>query len=486
MKTKSKITALCVLLFLMSCSDENFLNLSGSNESTKIQLTQEEATSIAFDEAGDIQENDACAILTDFVNALNKPITRSVNPDVRIKVCSKYYVNEDKEVITRSKVTNPLLYEMEVLQSGKRSFAIVSGDERAPKVLVYIPEIVDEKYKNSVDYQMIVALAKQSLIKDVDRVEQIKSEYRAKTIAKISKELGIAESDEIHLCDIADKLIVSGETTRADNNAIQNLPTQVVSYKGPFSKTAWDQEAPYNRELDIKPVDMGFFVEQTNVPAGCGVIALAELMVAVQPQMTVLGTTMDWNALTQTPTLMESIPGQGGGSPAATLNMAGKLIKSIYDATGSYPKWGYNSNSDYCVLGSSTPTTNMCNYIDIYTYHDLARNFDADVVLSSLNQNHPVFMYGPHSTRPAETNGAWSTSIHAFMIDGYAICKKKIRTIVQSYDLYWHANLGWGPDAKAYFNVSQDLNCVIKYSTNFSDNILETKNLTIIPNIRKK
>ena len=464
MKTKVLLlwSAMVALFFLFSCNSEEE---SGFEDSVPvISLSQEELVSILYDNPGEIEESEAISLVSDFLEALNaENATRSSN-NVSLKVSDKiYYINKEKDQVdTRSSTTSEIklpIYEVSISGSGSTGVAYVSADERYPEVIIYTPETSDddEAFIES-GAIFLTEWAKASALDEVLKVEQLQENYHATTVAKISKKLGIAESEVIYE-NIKDHLSVNGQpVTRA--TPVSGPPTQLITSKGPFVPVQWNQDSPYNRALPA-PLPTAW---QSNVYTGCSTTAIAQLLTACRPTLTVEGVQINWDLLTDKPkaTIYDS---------SAKLDMLGKLFKWIYSelqATPIYDSNGQHTGTSVYTYMSDRFMTNYLNGGDLISY-------DPDVLLHSLNDNKPSWISGQN---------------HAFIVDGYIVCKKKsnlsnIETradIVKVYDMYWHINLGWGGSYNGYYKLNQDTNVDIEAGSR----TYNTQYLKIKANLSKK
>lgn len=464
MKTKILLlwSAMTMMFFLFSCNSEEESVLE--NSEPVISLTQEELVSILFDNPGEIEESKAISLVSDFIEDLNTENTTRSSKNVSLKVSDKfYYANDENNLAdTRSSSTSKIklpIYEVSITDAGYTGVAYVSADERYPEVIVYTPEVSND---NEVFIEsgaiFLTEWAKASALDEVLKVEQIRENYHATTVAKISQELGIPESEIIYE-NIKDHLSVNGQpVTRA--TPVSGPPTQLITSKGPFVPVQWNQDSPYNRALPT-PLPTAW---QSNVYTGCSTTAIAQLLTACRPTLTIEGTLINWDILTNKPkaTIYDS---------STKLDMLGKLFKWIYnelDATPIYDSNGNHTGTSVYTYMSDRFMTNYLNGSDLISY-------DPDVLLHSLNDHKPSWISGQN---------------HAFIVDGYIVCQKpsniptvKTRAdIIKVYDMYWHINLGWGGNYNGYYKLNQDTNVDIEAGSR----TYNTQYLKIKANLSKK
>lgn len=455
-------SVMVMMFFLFSCNSEE--ESVSDNWDPVISLSQEELVSILFDNPEELEESEAINLVSNFLEALNAEKTTRSSKNVSLKVSDKfYYADRDTNQIDTkssfiSKITLPI-YEVSITDAGFTGVAYVSADERYPEVLVYTPKASgdDEAFIES-GAVFLTEWAKASALDEILKVEQIRENYRTATVAKISQELGIPESEVIY-DNIKDRLSVNGEpVTRA--TPVPGPPTQLVTSRGPFVPVQWYQDSPYNRDLPV-PLPTA---SQSNVYTGCATTAIAQLLTACRPTLTIEGTRIDWDILTDTPeaTIFDS---------STKLDMLGKLFKWIYEELEARPI--YDSNGNH--TGTSVFTSMSDQFMRTYLNGGNLIDYDPDVLLSSMNAYKPSWISGQN---------------HAFIIDGYIICQKASRAfeietradIVKMYDMYWHINLGWGGDYDGYYKLKPDTHVDIEAGSR----TYNTQYLQIKANLSKK
>lgn len=452
---------LAIMFFFSSCDSEEESIMK--NNKTLISLSQEEFVSILFDNPQELEESEAINLVSDFLAALNaNSTTRNNSQKASLQISDKLYYSADNQSNTRTSFTSEVklpVYEVSITDAGHTGVAYVSADERYPEVIVYAPEASgDEEVFMESGAAFLTEWAKASALNEVLKVEQIQEEYHKSTVAKISKALSIPESEVVY-DNIKDYLSVNGESiTRS--TAVSGPPTQLVTSKGPFVPVQWNQDSPYNRNLPA-PLPTAW---QSHVYTGCATTAIAQLFTACRPTLTIEGTLIDWDILTDNPkaTIYDS---------PDKLDMLGKLFKWIYDELGAMPSYDANGNhtgTGVYTYKSDNLMTNYLNGGDLISYAP-------DVLLYSLNSYKPSWISGQN---------------HAFIVDGYIICHKpsniaKVETradIVKVYDMYWHINLGWGGNYNGYYKLNKDTNVDIEAGSK----TYNTQYLSIKANLSKK
>lgn len=484
-------------LFVVSCTDvveDNICNTDIQTE--KLILTPEEYVSIAYDDPKELSENDIKDIMNDFryINSdFNKqPLTKSSNAS-NTSIVNKYYLTGHDDTFTRtmtrsvdSVVMTVPIYEVESSNedSGK-DFAIICGDERAPKVLFYA-----HNYDSSVginpEMQYLMELAKRSAISDIKLIENIKSDKRESTLDKVSKELSIPKE---HITkDIIEKQTISIDDVATKSNPVGGLPigklTRLTSKVGPLSKIGWTQVSPYNTQMPIDQISDGISVYTGNIDVGCANIGVATLLSIVRPSM--VGVTasgrqilIDWDYLTSKEYIYFDEHDPVNSSPVRMIEMAGSLLRAIYDGTKSNPHKamvdGYDEDLNKikveAVISTVTEPQKMIDYLETMVDHSGNRKFDPTLAKHSLQNLKPVLLYGNGHYTDSNNNAINEAPYnenpgHAWVIDGYCTTKKSGQV---TDDLYWSVNMGWGTNSfKVYFkteNSFKDCDVTFLYSS---------------------
>lgn len=516
MKKNFLFLAALAFLLITSCTDNSLFNGDEANiqKLPSVTLTEDEIVSIAFDNVEELTSENVLTIFKSFVEAKEEKSveTRSMDLNSPIKIRSKYYVHKNTDnvvettsnptVKTRSgdeSVMEAPIYELEVENGTRKTFALVSGDPRTPKVLAFLPDADEETY-NNINTQIMLAMSKATVIDEIQKIENTKKNLRKQTLEKLAAKWGVEPSSIVY--DQIINSIVSEKKKSAtrgyqdgsfvDDSNVKDIKEfaniQINSFVAPMGKIAWNQEKPYNRALPNDYVYMGGTPTMSKRIAGCGVIAIAEALAMVKPTGYFDGIRMDWDLINAQEKCIENpiIPGlPSNNTPEATLNMVGRFIKSIY--YDSYteaeyvtdPKTGLRVNT-----GSTTNAGNIIKYLRSKIQCNDARTWDPDICKASLDGIRPVMVYGNIRVTYYNYPGAETQAVagHGYNIDGYLITEKVTRQLVQTNDVYWHASLGWGPASRGYYKLSLDTKCNIIVDNSAMKvriNIGEAGNVTI-------
>lgn len=457
-------------------------------EKDKLVLTDQEYTSIAYDNPKEISEEDILNLIKDFqiINAKVKDegITRN-NELKSISLVKKYYISRKRNNVvcaasTRtandSEIVAPM-YEVKLAKNDKtEDFAIVCGDERAAKVLFYGEDclLTDEM---NIETRFLVELSKRSVLDDIEFVEEIKKEKRDSTLAKIGRELNIP-LDKVSYEFIKDRITTEQfSTTRINPPGGVDEPTKrVVSYVAPMSKVTWNQIDPYNTQMPIHkiadPSRKSF--SENNIVVGCANVAIATLFSIIKPAITGRTSTnrqilIDWDYVTSEPYLFTNIFNPSNNSEPRMIEMIGSLMRSIYNETKSYPDTVWVEKTvdgrverHLCTEMTSTLPSDMIEYLQNKTNYSANGYtlFNAELVKQSLAEGKPVLLWGSGRFVDANNNIIEKSKDekpgHAWLIDGFIMTKPSGQV---TNDLYWSVNMGWGKDiSKGYFKTEKNYN----------------------------
>lgn len=499
---KRIITAILSVLTAMvfnACTDEQESITENENlENDKIVLSQEELASISFDNPIEIQEKDVLSIVANFINMRNESSGTRSTSDPKMIVRTKSYLGEKNNTeatrnVSKATIESIPVYEVMIENGDKMSYAVVSADKRDPNVLVFFDSFPTDEYKikesmKHPNTRAIISLAEKQLIENIEKVEQLKTTLRDKTIGKICSALNISVS-EYSFESIVDKLGVTSEILTRNHIGVQEPLGTIIAKKEPMCGIIWEERPPYNGECPVAkiliPYNDSHFVVDSNVPAGCVTIACIHAEACVE-RATIGGIPMDWGYYKTAKALDTKL------TPILQMERARKAIRYIYDELKCYSVYAYYNGQRYVNASASNQGE---TYIMNHFNYEKNQKFDPDVILSSLNANKPIYVsgviYGNDELNP--DNYSWEG--HAFVIDGYIITSKlpalrltkATSDIVKDYDLYWHINLGWGDNSNAYFRLDSDETCTPQFFDKYDRfNIVPTKDMNIISHLSKK
>ena len=460
---KKYLVLILLAVIVSSCQDEILNDSNPVIENVNVNLSMDEAMSIANDNPTNLSEDEILAMVNDFSSSLGSKTRSAANP--RMSIVGSYRIGGIiSSKTTRGTTTDSIpVYEV-CLQSGEKSgYALVSADSRSAGVLAYIENGNFEK-KDSTGACLMLKLAEASTVSEINKIERLKVELREKTLKKVASCLGKSTVTYEEIKDLIEVNGVKSHETTSRSTAYDKPLSQIISLMpqngGAVLKTEWGQNNPYNLLLP-KSYNAKYHTE-TNYPMGCAITAGVQTLAAIAPSMTIDGTVIDWAFVTKKPKL--NYNSYFGGDYEEAM-MISKVVKHMYEGTNTTPnidedfKYGpYDDPNIPCVKSSTTSVSNLLNYLKKYvscgTYYN---KYAPDPLLNTINANRQMpcvaIMGGTHTANEQAEKGS-----HAWVIDGYAICTKTSREILRNNDLYFHANMGWdGTDNGFYTDLTESL-----------------------------
>lgn len=218
--------------------------------------------------------------------------------------------------------------------------------------------------------------------------------------------------------------------------------TQTTYSKGPFCLTEWDQGSPFNSQLS-----------NTDLNLGCTTIAAGQLMKYYQ-----IPASYNWS----------SMPSDNSNTTLSS------FLKELYD------RIGVDSSG-------SASIDNVKSALENYGYNVTQQTHSNTNVITSLNNNKPVYMRGECSTKSVA---------HAWVCDGYRYTIPRVEyrlyvipfgqdiitslheidseIITGTYQVFNRMNWGWGGDHNGYY---YDANIYINRPDGIHDFDVNRKNL---------
>lgn len=492
MKNIEKILSLIIIVTcFFACTNNPETDFTDDGESsvdgTTIMLSQCEKISIAYDNPGTISDDKIIGIIQDFQKIYNigETQTRAMIP-LECNIKSRYFVRDT--ISKRSSVSRSSIEEfssipfcdVEVSDGGIPKIAVVCCDERASKVIYYGDYGTEDQSEIPVEIKLLLYMGQSSVMKDIERVENIKDSLRASTIQKISQKLKIPQN-EVSYNRV--KRYIEDESqimTRTDTGGIET-PSQLLRYVAPMSTTAWEQTHPYNLKMETVKMRKTIINAQGQIEtqiyegkadAGCAVIAISQLCAIIHPLMLYTPPTgnnqiVDWGYLyADHPWISQNGP-YGDNDPEDRIDMVASIIRTNYIDSQSYLRYD-NENKYY--LATSTNLDGLLAGLStrhLYNTHTAGTYFNKDNALTSLfTKKSPVLLYGNGVHAIVGTNEEIERPGHVWIIDGFAECKQSGQSYVTDY--YWSVNMGWGKNsAKRFFLASNDPNdCPVIFYNN--------------------
>ncbi len=446
---------------LMSCSQESLSLLTDIDETSIVTFTDEEKVYLAnTNKENTISPEEAMSRL---VELPGNSMTRGANDIQSAGVIYKEEIGEDGE----SMLPDTLAYFFESKSMGRKY--IVSADNRTGQSVLAeynvpqegqpmtdteetIKDIIRKGIANYVKNEVInYESKKDSIINEIKQKIEL-MQLKNSSVTRANQKPGYGDNDEYQII----------ERTESE--------WELTAKKDPMIQVKWNQRGTYNESIrDTIPCDNG----GAGVPAGCGPIAVAQILSYWKNPLLVNGEWVDWNNLTSTPTIFD-------------LERAPKiaaLIKHVFIGCNTIPGCG----------GSSTTYNDMFSYFDNIGFHvDNPMSYSASVVRNSIINDCPVLITGINSNSIG----------HAWNIDGYEKYTKTrvldvyvydrqrrewvfLRTDYErQYSYYYSYNWGWqghynGWFAEGCFDYTKKLSDI----TRGSDPNTYDYNVIILPNI---
>lgn len=506
-----------ITVFFISCADKFSEEMSQVSQGDELVLTDDEYTSIAYDNPKELTESEIINIIAEFrqsnAEVGNMDATRS-NYAGAFSLVSKYYITSDNSQaidVVKTRGSNPSdmiapIYEMELTRAGrKRDFVVVCGDERAAKVLFYC-ENYSPQDEMSQGTQYMLELSKQSVLADIEFVEKIKTEKRDSTLSKIGNRLNLPKED-VSFERVRDLITTEDAATRTNPPlGVPKPTTRIVAFANPMSKVTWNQIKPYNTQMPYGPLldESGKHYYDDNMVVGCANVAVGTLFSILKPAMVGVTNTgrqifIDWEYVNAEPYLFVSDNNPEENSPARRIEMVGSLLRQLYNETKSYAnevtleledsegvKYVKKVWSD-----TSTDIPDMISYLQKMTNFsgDGYTPFDAELVKQSLMSGKPVLLWG--TGKHIDLNGNIlkdkenQNPGHGWLIDGFIMTKPSGQS---TNDLYWYTNMGWGnQNSKGWFKTDVNFrNCDVVFRNGRNAIRYNTQDQCIIYNIIKK
>ena len=234
-------------------------------------------------------------------------------------------------------------------------------------------------------------------------------------------------------------------------SAIYNSPyvKDIVNFDvqfqyGPYLKTSWGQDDPYNRMCTMNSMNLPYFYASKGFyVGGCVAVAIAQIINYHQYPLSYEDQTFNWN-LTKDQKHVTST------TQTNIITEVARLIKAA----------GRASDTSYGEQASSSNIRKAKRaFRDEFGYTvDKKSGFNAYDIRKSLQNQEPVFFAGKKNSHSGG---------HAWVIDGYRSCKVQTwkvayrddtyteeleKALIDEYsDYFYHCNFGWDGNANGYY-----------------------------------
>lgn len=397
-----------ILMVVVACSETETLTAPATHSDYNTELSLSEQISLM--DKYEIPDSMAIKLLRCFrdklgdVSGIN---TRNGDEDFTIiekmeiplrsfVISSRSGNNDPQEKISFSKIQ---------IKSGEKcGVAFVSNDIRSAGVIAYIPDTVSDEKKCNMDIvNTMINIGIATRLRHIEHFNSIKDSLKYAATMKIAKD-GETRSSKTEDYEFIEHEYEGIELERStDLHAL--------------TKTAWKQGYPYNCKLpqDCPNQSDGRYV------AGCGVVAIAQILAHYEPDLTIYGNKVDWRLLKKNPKISAS-------SDKKTKDMVGNLMRWIGEKAGAK----YD-----CEDGTSTSQDAILKILNLVNMKcDAATGWNWNVIYNSIKRGNLV-----HAAMHSDENDG-----HAWVIDGYIVEKYGTETME-----FIHNNFGWDSTFSGYY-----------------------------------
>lgn len=446
------------LTIFMSCNKLKD-NIPGTEEFPVVELTKEEFVSIAFDNPKTLTDTEISELVKGFLSHRSNNIAVKSSPKISI----------DREAWKSMQGTNPRtkekgkdvppIFKVELETEKKRNVLWVSADERFATVTAHYEVPDDAKLSDINDGSLALLEATEELIvNEIEKIEIIKDSLRTATLEKLAVTWGV-NSKELEFEKIKERIKINGlpQVKAPIIRDPYTLGTPVQSH-GPFLFTRWSKGMPYNRLMaQVCPSN---WLWDNRYAISSVVVATSQVLAFLQPSMTLSGTTMNWEYLTENQEIHEESDYFGGyvQDPLARRNMVATLMRDVGSLCGV----------SYTCTGASVNFNNVRSFL---TSRGIAIGtnvgMNIPVIKSSVENIKPVIMYGQTSSG----GGHW------WVVDGTYVTTGS-SSYIPGYNVYIHANMSEGAYYSGYYLVGTS--ATLTFETGFAT---FSKNFQAYPNI---
>ncbi|MEG2365719.1 MAG: hypothetical protein RSB29_03070 [Alistipes sp.] len=401
------------LIFITACTKDSNENAEGNSEpfsNAKITLSTGEWMSIAYDNAKEISEGDIRIILDNFLKqeyVAPKYQTRTGIDISSFNQTKKYGLAEKMAIVATRSGEVPIydidctISEYEFELGGEKYRAVISTDERYPKVLALM-KVEESTETNFTGYcenmpeqdasLTMLNLSYEAVYRHLFEIEAIKDSLRDETLLKISRELN-EPIENISFDSVKDDICVSDNDasfTRA--NSIDFPTDQVLSGCFPILEVSWYTGNPVLKDY------MPYVVNQLRPTAPDIVSAIMHILSFTQPYIYIPAQTYDehgyksgmsvnWTYLTENRSFNSS-------DPITKREMAGRLTRFISDQLGLIYNNGREDATGWSYgIGPRSNMTIQKGYeiLKRYINCDPISNYNLNSIINSLIKVRPVY-----------------------------------------------------------------------------------------------
>lgn len=484
MKRITLISLISLCILALGCQS-NELDDIATKSDTKVQLSPEELLSLQYESSPELSQTEMFNLLKVFHDNEMEANTKSHSSfqPSSFHIKNKYYLDKDnthKDNLHTKSISDTEniipIYEIGITSGENNGIAIVSGDRRAPHILAYIDRIKDND-TIAKGPRALIQWGEMYIKNEVERFNETKDSLYISATNKISKELNMPISD-IKYNNIKGQISTYIPTSRS--KPVDEVPSNLKLIVGifPMCPSTWGQWEPYNCMLPKGNCERFFpgYVENSNYPAGSGVVTIAHLMACISPVVrdNALGLAVNWAYLTENKEI-KAPDYFNAGDPLTKREMVGKLFKLIYNGTKSHTV----TNSNGVVTGSTCTVSDIEKYIGNTFNHSGRKSWNINTIKSSIKAQQPVYVYGKPDNKPSD-------GVYPFILDGLKECHGRIDNVPYDIDVnYIHANFGFGNGYQDGYYLMDIEKTTITFETTVPL-IFKDKALNMIANIKRK
>jgi hypothetical protein len=483
MRTYKLVFAFFVLIFLVSCSDEN------DKQSKETSVLDEDLSKLTEDEVKVLfrmrEPNNRVSI--DEVMRLTDEVIGILDSESVFEFGSNRKINSMSALVSSSKpalkpgdveIPDTLAYVLNFNDS--LGFAIISADTRIDNPILAFTK--NGSLSNSTDnpgMAIFLERLENYMLNSIVEAEHQKDSLISDIIAKLNLESGTKAA--VNDMKLSGLLIIRTESPWATVNNIT-----------PLVPVEWGQKLPFSNKLVNKNCTYYSDNYERNL-TGCVAVAVAQTMSYWKHPTNINGYSFNWTELNQY-TARPSFYDNAGNkyvsnAPPNVKNQLANLFEQI----------GKGVSMDYGCKGSSSNIDKAVNFLSKQGFKTGGvKGYDSSAIITSLNNKRPLIARGCSEKINHKFLGITIYTsydgCHQWVIDGYLKQKKTITLQIgnnisasETYADYMHYNWGWNGSSNGYFPSGVFNSNLIPLSSNTKSSVDNNYQyeIKIVPNIYK-
>ncbi|WP_291528542.1 C10 family peptidase [Bacteroides sp. UBA939] len=491
-------------LLMMACQSEELVIPVDSQNNVVVEFTDAELATL-FQMRGDshkVDVSEAEEFANDVIGFLDGDVSTRATSPRRISSVTALPPSQDmSEVVTRTideetvEIPDTIAYLFNF--DDNAGYAIVSGDKRIQSpILTYC---TDGNLTGEIDNPGLIGILMEtegyiinSIIDYENRIDSIKNDILEKllpdSLANTRLPLDNPSNQEMEsrIYDV-NVTVVGGGNIGGPTTNPETVTTTTTTYGNwetterlqPLLPVEWNQKFPFNARVKNKH-------GSTNAPAGCVVVALAQIMTYWGHPASIYNYRFNWPLLRSYTARPNKYPNTNGKKLFHNYETDNTLLDNnaitvdeqnfVSEVSTLMEIIGIGTFMDYSDTGSGASDKDAMNFLSSYGYNtgDYLMDYNYNKVIQSLNNLRPVFATGyskkiQHRIKLLGiTIGTWSEhgEGHTWVIDGYLNQRQakivqitvknrltqnivsQTTTTTYSYAKYLHHNWGW--EAQGY------------------------------------